>query len=213
RAFLRQLLSRGLRGVRLVTSDSHLGLKQAVAEVLVGATWRRHKVHFMRNALATVPKVAQQMVAATLRTIFAQPDLATAHDAVERISRLFEKRYPKLVETLTEAETDILAYYGFPAEHRRQVWSDQLPGAPQQGGLAALRRGRHLPQPAVPVTPDRRSARGAERRVGGRPALLQHRVYEQALRALTRRSGTRSARTAERIGCQRIRATGFTPSH
>src|SRR5207244_4131871 len=81
------------------------------------------------------------------------------------------------------------------------------------GGLAALRRGRHLPQPAVPVTPDRRSARGAERRVGGRPALLQHRVYEQALRALTRRSGTGSARTAERIGCQRIRATGFTPSH
>jgi transposase-like protein len=77
----------------------------------------------MRNALATVPKVAQQMVAATLRTIFAQPDLATAQDAVERISRLFEKRYPKLVETLTEAETDILAYYGFPAEHRRQVWS------------------------------------------------------------------------------------------
>jgi transposase-like protein len=123
RGFLRQLVSRGLRGVRLVTSDSHLGLKQAVAEVLVGATWQRCRVHFMRNALATVPKVAQQMVAATLRTIFAQPDLATAHDAVERISRLFEKRYPKLVETLTEAETDILAYYTFPAEHRRQVWS------------------------------------------------------------------------------------------
>ena len=77
----------------------------------------------MRNALATVPKVAQQMVAATLRTIFAQPDLATAQDAVERIIQLFEKRYPKLVETLTEAETDILAYYAFPAEHRRQVWS------------------------------------------------------------------------------------------
>src|SRR5438309_9992442 len=108
RAFLRQLVSRGLSGVRLVTSDSHLGLKQAVAEVLVGATWQRCRVHFMRNALATVPKVAQQMVAATLRTIFAQPDLTTAHDAVERISRLFEKRYPKLVETLTEAETDIL---------------------------------------------------------------------------------------------------------
>jgi len=123
RAFLRQLVSRGLRGVRLVTSDSHLGLKQAVAEVLVGATWQRCRVHFMRNALATVPKVAQQMVAATLRTIFAQPDLTTAQDAVERISRLFEKRYPKLVEVLRQAETDILAYYGFPAEHRRQIWS------------------------------------------------------------------------------------------
>ena len=65
RAFLRQLVSRGLRGVRLVTSDSHLGLKQAVAEVLVGASWQRCRVHFMRNALATVPKVPQQMVAAT----------------------------------------------------------------------------------------------------------------------------------------------------
>jgi putative transposase len=123
RSFLRQLVSRGLRGVRLVTSDSHLGLKQAVAEVLVGATWQRCRVHFVRNALATVPKVAQQMVAATLRTIFAQPDLESARDAVERIARLFEKRYPKLVEVLREAETDILAYYSFPVEHRRQIWS------------------------------------------------------------------------------------------
>ena len=63
------------------------------------------------------------MVAATLRTIFAQPDLAAAKDTTERICRLFEKRYPKLVEVLREGETDVLAYYGFPVEHRRQVWS------------------------------------------------------------------------------------------
>jgi transposase-like protein len=123
RAFLRQLVSRGLSGVRLVTSDSHLGLKQAVAEILVGATWQRCRVHFMRNALATVPKLAQQMVAATLRTIFAQPDAASAHDTVGRVCRLFEKRYPKLVACLQEAETDVLAYFGFPVEHRRQIWS------------------------------------------------------------------------------------------
>ena len=123
RAFLRQLVSRGLSGVRLVTSDSHLGLKQAVAEILVGATWQRCRVHFMRNALATVPKLAQQMVAATLRTIFAQPDADSAHDTVERICRLFEKRYPQLVACLRDAETDVLAYYGFPVEHRRQIWS------------------------------------------------------------------------------------------
>ena len=123
KAFLRQLVSRGLSGVRLVTSDSHLGLKQAVAEVLVGATWQRCRVHFMRNALATVPKLAQQMVAATLRTIFAQPDAAGAHETVERVCRLFEKRYPQLVACLREAETDVLAYYGFPVEHRRQIWS------------------------------------------------------------------------------------------
>jgi putative transposase len=121
--FLRQLASRGLTGLRLVISDSHLGLKQAVAQVFVGATWQRCRVHFMRNALATVPKVAQQMVAATLRTIFAQPEQATAHEAVERICRLFEKRYPQLVKVLQEAEVDILAFYSFPAEHRRQIWS------------------------------------------------------------------------------------------
>jgi Transposase, Mutator family len=177
RAFLRQLVSRGLRGVRLVTSDSHLGLKQAVAEVLVGASWQRCRVHFMRNALATVPKVAQQMVAATLRTIFAQPDLTTAHDAVERISWLLEKRYPKLTED-RDRHPGLLR---IPRRAPSAGLVDQLPGAPQQGGLAALRRGRHLPQPAVPVTPDRRSARGAERRMGCRPTLLQHRVHEQAL--------------------------------
>src|SRR5437899_4059409 len=120
RAFLRQLVS---RGVRLVTSDSHLGLKQAVAQVLVGASWQRCRVHFMRNALATVPKLAQQMVAATLRTIFAQPDAASAQETVERVCRLFEKRYPQLVACLREAETDVLAFYGFPVEHRRQIWS------------------------------------------------------------------------------------------
>jgi transposase-like protein len=123
RAFLRQLVSRGLSGVRLVTSDSHLGLKQAVAEILVGATWQRCRVHFMRNALATVPKLAQQMVAATLRTVFAQPDAPSAKEAIERVCRLFEKRYPQLVACLRDAETDVLAFYGFPVEHRRQIWS------------------------------------------------------------------------------------------
>jgi transposase-like protein len=119
--FLRHLASRGLKGVRLVTSDSHLGLKQAVCQVLVGATWQRCRVHFMRNALSTLPRVAQPMVAATLRTIFAQPDLEAAQLTVERISQLFAKRYPALVAVLQEAEVDLLAYYGFPVEHRRQL--------------------------------------------------------------------------------------------
>ena len=77
----------------------------------------------MRNAMATVPKVAQQMVAATLRTVFAQPDQASAHETIERICRLFEKRYPQLVKVVQEAEVDVLAYYCFPLEHRRQIWS------------------------------------------------------------------------------------------
>src|SRR5260370_7985479 len=77
----------------------------------------------MRNAMATVPKVAQQMVAATLRTVFAQPDQASAHDTIERICRLFEKRYPQLVKVLQEAEVAVLAYFSFPLEHPRQTSS------------------------------------------------------------------------------------------
>ena len=78
-SFLRSLVARGLCGVRLVTSDAHRGLKGAVAAVLVGASWQRCRVHFMRNALSLVPKAAQQMVGATIRTVFAQPDAVSAH--------------------------------------------------------------------------------------------------------------------------------------
>jgi transposase-like protein len=122
-AFCRQLANRGLSGVKLVTSDAHLGLKLAVQQVFIGATWQRCRVHFMRNALATVPKAAHQMVAATVRTIFAQPDRSTARAALDRVCRLFVKRFPRLVTCLQEAEEDVLAYYSFPVEHRRQIWS------------------------------------------------------------------------------------------
>ena len=73
-AFLRSLVARGLSGVNLVTSDAHEGLKGAIAAVLQGASWQRCRTRFMRNALALVPKAAQQMVAATIRTVFVQPD-------------------------------------------------------------------------------------------------------------------------------------------
>jgi len=80
-------------------------------------------VHFVRNALSLVPKHAQQMVAAMIRTVFAQPDQQSAREAVTRVCHIFEKRFPQLVALLQEAEPDVLAYYGFPAEHRRQIWS------------------------------------------------------------------------------------------
>ena len=78
RAVLQGLVARGLRGVRLAISDAHRGLKQAIREVFVGAAWQRCRVHFMRNIVATVPKSAQAMVAATVRTIFEEPDRAAA---------------------------------------------------------------------------------------------------------------------------------------
>src|SRR6202007_2724520 len=88
--FLRQLVSRGLAGVRLVISDSHLGLKQAVAQVFVGASWQRCRVHFMRNALATVGKTAQAMVAATVRTIFEQPTRAAAEAQLRTVCQTLQ---------------------------------------------------------------------------------------------------------------------------
>jgi putative transposase len=123
-AFLRSLVARGLRGVRLVTSDAHQGLKSAVAAVLVGASWQRCRVHFMRNALSLVPKAAQQMVGATIRTVFAQPDSASAHQQWRRVSEGFRHRFPRLAEVMEEAEEDVLSYALFPQEHWQKIWSN-----------------------------------------------------------------------------------------
>jgi transposase-like protein len=122
--FLRGLVARGLTGVQLVTSDAHEGLKGAVAAILQGAAWQRCRTHFMRNALALVPKTAQPMVAATIRTVFAQPDAALARETWRRVADGFRARFPKLAQLLDEAEGDVLAYLTFPREHWRQIWSN-----------------------------------------------------------------------------------------
>jgi putative transposase len=123
-AFLRSLVARGLSGVRLVTSDAHRGLKCAIEAVLQGASWQRCRVHFMRNALSLVPKVAQQMVGATIRTVFAQPDSESARQQWRRVSDGFRHRFPRLSELMDEAEEDVLAYAAFPAEHWQKIWSN-----------------------------------------------------------------------------------------
>ena len=122
--FLRGLVARGLSGVKLVVSDAHEGLKGAISAVLQGASWQRCRVHFMRNALALVPKAASQMVAATIRTVFVQPDEASAHEQWRRVADSFRGRYPRLSRLLDDAEADVLAYLAFPREHWRQIWSN-----------------------------------------------------------------------------------------
>jgi transposase-like protein len=124
RSFLRSLVARGLSGVRLVTSDSHQGLKSAVEAVLVGASWQRCRVHFMRNALSLVPKAAQQMVGATIRTVFAQPDAQGAHEQWRRVTVGFRSRFPRLAELMEEAEEAVLSYAAFPQEHWQKIWSN-----------------------------------------------------------------------------------------
>jgi transposase-like protein len=123
RAFLQGLVARGVHGVRLVISDAHPGLKQAVKEVFLGAGWQRCRVHFMRNLLARVPKNAQAMVAATVRTIFDQPDRAAAEAQLLQVVEALGERFPAVTQLLLEAEGEILPCYDFPPEHRRQIYS------------------------------------------------------------------------------------------
>jgi putative transposase len=123
-SFLRSLVVRGLSGVRLVTSDSHRGLKGAIEAILHGASWQRCRVHFMRNALSLVPKAAQQMVGATIRTVFAQPDAVGAHQQWRKVADGFSARFPKLAELMNEAEEGVLAYAAFSGEHWQKIWSN-----------------------------------------------------------------------------------------
>jgi transposase-like protein len=122
-AFLRALVARGLSGVRLVTSDAHEGLTAAIAAVLHGASWQRCRVHFVRNALALVPKHAADLVAASIRTVFAQPDAASSIEQWRRVADGFRDRFPKLAGLMDDAEADVLAYLGVPRTLWRQVWS------------------------------------------------------------------------------------------
>jgi len=122
-AFLRSLVKRGLSGVRLVISDAHEGLQQAIGTVLSGAAWQRCRVHFMRNLLATVPHAAREPIAAVVRTIFAQPDHPSAMAQLRKVADGLRTRLPQTAALLEEAAEDILAYKHFPEEHRQQLHS------------------------------------------------------------------------------------------
>jgi transposase-like protein len=100
RTFFQSLLGRGLHGVQLVISDAHAGLKQAIREVFVGAAWQRCRVHFLRNLLARVPKTAAAMVAATVRTIFEQPDRTGAQRQLREVCKTLRARFPHAVALL-----------------------------------------------------------------------------------------------------------------
>src|SRR5215207_4483144 len=122
-AFLRSLKARGLGGVQLVISDAHTGLKAAISSVFLGAAWQRCRVHFMRNVLAVVPKGNQEMVAAAIRTVFAQPDAEHVTDQFEVIAQMLGRQLPKVEQMLREAHDDLLAFTGFPAAHWKKIWS------------------------------------------------------------------------------------------
>ncbi|MGZ5214128.1 MAG: IS256 family transposase, partial [Actinomycetota bacterium] len=146
-AFLRGLISRGLSGVRLVISDAHPGLVDAIASTLPGASWQRCRTHFVRNLLTRVPKAAQPFVASAVRSIFDQPDAQTTHAQHARVADQLAERFAGAAELLEEAGPDILAFTSFPDAHWRQIRSNN----PQERLNKEIRRRTDV----VGIFPDR----------------------------------------------------------
>jgi transposase-like protein len=120
--FLRGLARRGLRGVKLVISDAHEGLKAAVSKIL-RATWQRCRVHFMRNATAHAGKTQRRIVSAWIGTAFAEADAPAAHAQWRTVADQLRPKVPKLAALMDAAEHDVLAYMDFPREHRAKLHS------------------------------------------------------------------------------------------
>ena len=155
-AYVRGLVARGLSGVKLVSSDAHPGLVDAIAATLTGAAWQRCRTHFMRNLLTRVPKSAQGFVATMVRTIFAQPDAETMHQQHARIVAQLEGRFPEAAALLDEAGPDLLAFTPFPKEHWRQLWSNN--------SLERLNKEIRRRTDVVGIFPDRASIAPPRRR-------------------------------------------------
>ena len=122
-AFLRSLKARGLHGVQLVISDAHEGLKMAIAAVFGGATCQRCRVHFLRNLLVRIPRGNAEMVAAAVRTIFAQPDAEHVRSQLDVIAGMLGKQFPVVEVMLRDAADDVLAFTAFPIGHWKKIWS------------------------------------------------------------------------------------------
>ena len=120
--FLRSLTRRGLRGVKLVISDAHEGLKAAISKVLK-TTWQRCKVHFLRNALAYANKGQRQAVLAVINTIFVQDSPESASAQWRLVTDQLREKFPKLAAMMDAAEQDVLAFTSFPKAHRLQIHS------------------------------------------------------------------------------------------
>ncbi len=121
--FLRDLRERGLTGVQLVISDAHRGLVNAIGTTFQGSSWQRCRVHFMRNVLAKVSKGNDEMVAATIRTIFAQPGQAEVRVQVDLVATMLAGQFPAVAEMLLDAKADLTAFADFPHGHWRKIWS------------------------------------------------------------------------------------------
>jgi putative transposase len=121
--FLASLKDRGLAGVELVISDAHRGLQASIRKTMQGSAWQRCRVHLLRNILAHVPRGQADMVAAFVRTIFAQPDADAARRQLREVATRLERLLPKAAAVLANAEDDITAYAVFPRHQWRKISS------------------------------------------------------------------------------------------
>lgn len=192
-AFLRDLVARGLRGGQLVISDAHTGRQKAIGQVLQGASWQRCRVHFMRNLLAPVPKSAQTMVAARVRTIFAQPDQAKAYEELARVAKGLRPQFPAAAELLEAAREDILAYMAVPGRALKADRFHQPAAAAESRYWAPGRCGRDLPDPQGGNPARRRGVDGIQRRMGG----VSRRYFNQQSMAKSQSSPEVTPKLAE----------------
>ncbi len=122
--FFADLVARGLAGVRLVTSDAHAGLKDAIAANLPGAAWQRCRTHYAANLMSVTPKSMWPAVKAMLHSVYDQPDAPAVHAQFDRLLDYVQDKLPDVYEHLAAAREDILAFTSFPEGLWQQIWSN-----------------------------------------------------------------------------------------
>ena len=180
--FVRSLVARGLRGVQLVVSDAHEGLKQAIARVLA-CPWQRCSVHFLRDCLGHARRDQHGLLAALIRPIFQAESGEQARERLSEAVAHLDGKLPKVAALLEQAEEEILAFYSFPAAHWSKLRIDEPARALQQGDRPPHRRRRHLPRRPLADPARRHALPRAERRVARRPPLPVRRRDGAAARA------------------------------
>ena len=153
--FFADLVARGLDGVRLVTSDAHRGLVEAIAANLPGAAWQRCRTHYAANLMSTCSKAAWPAVKAGLHAVFDQPDAASVNTQFDRLLEQTSERVPEVADHLAAAREDLLAFTAFPKEIWRQIWSNNPPRAPQPRDPPTHGRRLDLPPPRCDHPPRR----------------------------------------------------------